>query len=279
MITMENKSNLSLLKQVPNIQRAREYRLYTEGGKRLVDLWLNGGSTILGHTQPNMLRELKNTASRGLYAPFPHFSEGRLLKALLKLFPGYDFRFYAAPPMELLQKKKETIDIKFWRPYVKPENPFDIDGLPSLFIPVLPGIQTWCDRLPAGLCIIAVQAEAAQADSLLLTRLPPSDFISPLLLTAAIRGIYGILAAPQRGKPNLPRINKVLKANTSKWQRQGIYLTLKKEAAREEWETLFHKFLEAGFLLPPIQEHPLILPAELSDGEEAKLAAALLLPN
>jgi len=39
----------------------------------------------------------------------------------------------------------------------------------------------------------------------------------------------------------------------------------------QEWETLFKQFLEAGFLLPPTPSFPLILPAEMSDGEEAKL--------
>ena len=88
----------SLLREIPAVLRARDFRLYTDGGKRLVDLWQNGGAAILGHTPPSLLRELKNTASRGLYAPFPHFLEGRFLKALSSIFPGRDFRLYAALP-------------------------------------------------------------------------------------------------------------------------------------------------------------------------------------
>jgi hypothetical protein len=96
---------------------------------------------------------------------------------------------------------------------------------------------------------------------------------SPVLLAAAARGIYDLLASPERGKPVFPRISKALKnpAN-SMWQRQGIYLNLKEKT---EWETLFTHFLEAGFLIPPTPSQPLILPGEMSDGEEAKLAAAL----
>jgi hypothetical protein len=56
------------------------------------------------------------------------------------------------------------------------------------------------------------------------------------------------------------------------WHSQGIYLTLKEKI---EWETLFNQFLKAGFLIPPTPSQPLILPGEMSDGEEAKLAAAL----
>jgi hypothetical protein len=41
----------------------------------------------------------------------------------------------------------------------------------------------------------------------------------------------------------------------------------------ESWTELFTFFLEAGVLLPPGREEPLILPGVLSAGEEAKLAA------
>ncbi|MCL2800415.1 MAG: hypothetical protein FWD28_01470 [Treponema sp.] len=268
---------MNIMASIPKVQRARNYRLYTEGGKRLIDLWLNGGAAVLGHTPPNLLRELKNTASRGLYAPFPHFTEKRFLKALSKLFPECSFCYYAAPPIELLSKishssaaKNESRGVKFWRPYTNPEEPFAADNTQSLFIPILPGIQTWRDGLPFGLCIVAAKLEEN------LTKLPPSDALSPILLALAARGIHDILASPQRAKLNLPRINKALKTGTSKWKKQGIYLTLKEETTTEEWETLFNKFLEAGFLLPPTQAHPLILPAEMSDGEEAKLVAVLI---
>ena len=263
MISMENKSELSLLKQTPNVLRARGFRLYTEDGKRFIDLWLNGGAAVLGHTPPNLLRELKNAASRGLYAPYPHFTEGRFLKALFKLFPGFCFRFYAAPPAELTALFASGA-AKLWRPYVNADDA-------SLFVPVLPGVQTWRDGLPFGLCIAAVQTKTES----LLSQLPANDALSPILLAAATRGIYDILAAPQRAKPNLPRINKIIKTNNSKWQRQGIYLTLKEKPAPQEWDTLFNQFMEAGFLLPPTPSFPLILPAEMSDGEEAKLANVL----
>jgi hypothetical protein len=39
---------------------------------------------------------------------------------------------------------------------------------------------------------------------------------------------------------------------------------------------LFSRFLENGFLIPPVPSHPLILPGILSPGEEAKLADLLL---
>ncbi|MCL2265747.1 MAG: hypothetical protein FWC22_06870 [Treponema sp.] len=247
------------------VLRARGFRLYLSNGQRLVDLWLNGGAAILGHTPPNLLREIKNTASRGLYAPYPHFTENRLIKALTKLFPGRVFRLYAAPPQELINN---SIDFQLWRPFIDPNSPFKVEKSP-LIIPVIPGIQTWVNGMPLGLCIITSESEE------LLSQLPPGDLLSPVLMAAAARGIYDLLAAPQRGKPHLPRVFKALK--NSKWQRQGVYLkwSLEPHITPQEWETLFVKFLEAGFLLPPLPSHPLILPGELSDGEDAKLAVTM----
>ena len=282
--------------QIPNILRARGFRLYlADSGKhtgqaRLVDLWLNGGAAVLGHTPPNLLRELKNAVNRGLYAPYPHFTESRFLKALSKLFPQRSFRLYAAPPQELTlytrttdlhglngftrikeeSDKKSQVNFEIWRPFVDPANPFFVDSTPVL-VPVIPGIQTWRDGLPLGLCVVAASSED------LLTRLPPGDMLSPILLAVATRGVYDLLAAKERAKLALPRIKKALRENSTKkeWRQNGIYLTLKHDPTPEEWAAMFHQFLDAGFLLPPTSSHPLILPGEMSDGEEAKLAKVL----
>ena len=261
--------DFSLLKTVPAVLRARGFRLYTQDGRRLIDLWLNGGAAILGHTPPNLLRELKNTASRGLYAPLPHFTESRFLKALSKLFPGRSFRLYAAPPPELTELFNSGA-VKLWRPFIDPASPFAVENAP-LLIPVLPGIQSWRGELPLGLCIAAAESENQ------LAQLPTNDILPPLLLSAAARGLYDILASPQRAKPALSRLAKVMQTDDFKkrWRRQGIYLSLKEKTGNDEWAALFAQFLDAGFLLPPNQNQPLILPGELSDGEEAKLAAVL----
>jgi len=262
---MTDDGGYSLFRKMPNILRARGFRLYTEKGRRLVDLWLNGGAAVLGHTPPNVLRELKNTASRGLYAPFPHFSENRYIKALSKLFPGHSFRLYAAPPPELETLVKNGT-AGLWRPFVDLNSPFAIENnAPSILVPVLPGIQLWRGGLPFGLCVVTAKSEDR------LAQLPVNDMLSPVLLAVAARGLYDILASPQRAKPVFPRTFKALK--TSAWRRQGIYLTLKENPSPETWESLFNKFLQAGFLIPPAPLAPIILPGEMSDGEDAKLAA------
>jgi hypothetical protein len=153
-----------------------------------------------------------------------------------------------------------------WRPFLDPNSPFAItQEKSSIIIPVLPGIQLWREELPLGLCVIAAKSEEQ------LTQFPPGDTLSPILLAVAARGIHNLLASPQRAKPSLPRTDKALQ-KTPVWRRQGIYLTLKEKLLTETWETLFRQFLEAGFLLPPTPLQPAILPGELSDGEDKKLA-------
>jgi hypothetical protein len=208
---------------------------------------------------------MKNTASRGLYAPFPHFTESRFIKALSKLLPEYNFRFYAAPPPELASLFNSGSAV-LWRPFINPESPFEAEA--PFIVPVLPCIHTWRNNLPLGLCIAAAKIENQ------LEQLPVSDILSPVLLAMAARGIYDLLAIPQRGKPALPRTFKTLK-NNKIWQRHGIYLSLNKEPSTETWGKLFRQFLDAGFLLPPIPSQPVILPGELSPGEDAKLANLL----
>jgi len=271
MTANETGGEFSLLKQIPTVLRARGFRLYTNSG-RLIDLWQNGGAAVLGHTPLNILHEMKNTASRGLYAPFPHFTEGRFIKALSKLFPEYSFRLYAAPPTELASLFN-CGGAALWRPFIRTESPFAAENNTPILVPVLPCIHLWRNNLPIGLCAAAAKTESSKAESP-LEQLPASDILSPVLLAMATRGIYDLLASPQRGKPVLPRTSKVLK-NSKLWQRCGIYLNLNKEPSPETWRVLFHQFLDAGFLLPPIPSHPVILPGELSPGEDAKLAGVL----
>ncbi|MDR2747508.1 MAG: hypothetical protein LBB77_08695, partial [Treponema sp.] len=76
----------------------------------------------------------------------------------------------------------------------------------------------------------------------------------------------------------------------SPWRRRGIYLSCPALQTRtapsqiqagrpspppEGWESLYRRFLDGGFLIPPGPGEPLILPGLLSPGEEAKLAALL----
>jgi glutamate-1-semialdehyde aminotransferase len=77
-IDSEANETADLSRLIPPINRARDYRLYTQDGRRLVDLWQYGGRAVLGHNPPGVLRELKNSAERGLFVPLPHPRDKRL---------------------------------------------------------------------------------------------------------------------------------------------------------------------------------------------------------
>jgi hypothetical protein len=252
---------MRLLRLVPPVLRAREFRLYTQGGGRLTDLWQEGGRAILGHTPAGVLRELKNTANRGLSSPFPHPLARRFEKALARLFPGRLFRVYA--PGTAIRTILDAAGVSspqaiLWRPF---------DGasvaLPSVLVPVLPG---WSSP-PIVLAIDPAFEEARP--------FPPSDIISPIILAAAARGLYDLIAAsPERGRAPFPKTCRAIPQ--SHWQRQGIYLRYEPRPAGEAYTVLFRHFLEGGFLLPPDPRLPLILPGLLSPGEDARLAGLLL---
>jgi hypothetical protein len=173
---------------------------------------------------------------------------------------------YAAPPLEL-EALVAAGNATLWRPFVDPTQPLAVKDDAEVLIPVVPGIQFWRNGLPLGLCPLAVAPEFEAA-------LPPSHFFSPILLACATRGIHDLIAtASERAKPVYPRIAKALK--NSRWQRQGLYFSLRQDPTHEEWAALFRHFLESGFLLPPTPQQPAILPGVLSHGEESMLAQLL----
>ena len=266
-----------LLREIPMVLRARDFHLYLDNGKRLTDLWLHGGKAILGHKPHLMLRELKNSAERGLFCPFPHFLEKRLLKALGEIFPGRIFRLY--PDTSSLSKALENASrfaeadfaeadfakanftepgrIPLWRPFTGELAEKDAD----IMIPVLP-----CPLGPEVLVI----------DKNLDAAFPQSELISPVILAAAARAVYNLVRAMREKLPKYVKIEKALKGSV--WRRKGVYLIANGAGVAngaEGYKEMFRRFLEGGFLLPPSPVEPAILPMFMSPGEEVKLAGLL----
>jgi hypothetical protein len=259
----------ALLRLLPPVVRARDFRLYTQDGRRLVDLWQNNGAAVLGHTPGGILRALKNSAERGLYAPLPHSQEGRFRKALAALLPGMGFRLYRSDaalfralgaerfPDPALGEAMPLSAPLLWRPFLGSAPPQERPLIPVLPLP-------W----PAALRVLALPPAPAE------TAPPESQLIPPTILAAATRGVYDLIAANAvRARLSYPRVEEALAEK--KWLRRGIYLCRSEPPDDEAYAALFRRFLEQGFLLPPVRTHPLILPGALSPGEEAKLAGLL----
>ena len=263
-------SRHDLLGMVPEVLRARGWRLYTGKG-RLIDLWQYGGRAILGHNPPGLLRAIKNNAERGLYAPHPHFTEKRFCKALSALLPGFSFLIYVSDAFLYNAVSAAGIEFVLWRPFLDAKTQADFQPAPVL-VPVLP-----CP-FPGAPAVLAYNPQKAGD---VPEKLPPSQILSPVTFSAAERCIYDLIAASGRGNPRFSKLEKAIKKSVH-WKRKGIYLffspcTHKKNdnssgEADKTYADLFRHFLDAGFLLPPSTEEPAILPCELSPGEEAKLA-------
>ena len=239
-----------LLRLLPRVLRARDFHLYLEGGKRLTDLWLWGGKAVLGHKPPQVLREFKNSAERGLFTPLPHPLEKRFIKALGQVFPGKSFRLYLDEAS--LHRALDTAGIDNianvcrWRPFLD-----EPDGKDSLLIyPVLP--------FTLGPAVLVLDSNADSS-------FPPGELIPPVLLAPATRALYDLAAilkakSPNRGSPHLPKIERLFSikscanrpdTNAAKekdsgagmWRRRGIYLTLDRIMGKDEYTVLFRCFL------------------------------------
>ncbi len=98
-----------------------------------------------------------------------------------------------------------------------------------------------------------------------------------MVLAAAARAVDDLRSAlPLRAAIRFRRTEAALAAGA--WTRRGPYLRPDAPLSEEAYAALFRRFLKAGFLLPPGADSPIILPGELSDGEDAALADLLCRP-
>jgi hypothetical protein len=266
---------------LPPIRRARDYHLYTRDG-RLTDLWQYGGAALLGHTPPGLLRELKNTASRGLLTPLPSLGN-RFARALSRLFPRRDFRCYADEtglrralreggiagwdaPFPDPAREDVPGELSLWRPFLQNGETQHAPGAEALAVPDIPVLIPILPLPWTRLSVLALEASVG-------SRLPPSDTLSPAVLNAAARSVHDLINSVQDRIGTFPKINRALREGP--WRRRGIYFFHRDIRDGAAWKTLFRHFLDRGFLLPPDWKEPAILPALLSPGEEAALAALL----
>jgi hypothetical protein len=255
---------------IPPIRRARGYRLYDHRGRRYLDLWQNGGHSLLGHRGLHLMSLLKNLMSRGLLADLPALQARQLEKALASRLAGYPWvrlartaaealalasRFLGreVAPAEVfdpaLDPPPDSAPVARWRPLL--DYPSPGAGRPRVLLPVLPFAAAGA---PAAACFDAE---------------PPGDFpasepLSPVLLAGAARCLYDL------ARHSLPEWYRGdLLASARGWAQRGIYL--RADCAPERYPAVFRAFLEAGVLLNPRYPGPSILPAEASPGELAKM--------
>ena len=255
---------------IPPIRRARGYRLYDHRGGRYLDLWQNGGHSLLGHRGLHLMSLLKNLLSRGLLGDLPGVQGRHLEKALSSRLPGYAHvrltrggqealalasLFLGRPVAEeevfdpALDPPERRAQVARWRPLLDfpPQGP----GGPRVLLPVLPFAAAGA---PAAVCFDAEPPAG----------FPASQALSPVLLAGAARCLYDL------ARYRLPEWHRAdLLAGAPGWEQRGIYLCAR--CAPERYPAVFRAFLAAGVLLNPRYPGPSLLPAEASPGELAKM--------
>lgn len=74
---------------LPPIRRARGWRLYARDGRRFLDLWQDGGRSVLGAKPARLATEIKALVDRGLDRGLPSTELERLGREIRRRWPGY----------------------------------------------------------------------------------------------------------------------------------------------------------------------------------------------
>ena len=265
---------------LPPIRRARDYHLYTEDGRRLLDLYLDDGAALFGHRPDLLGRELKSVLGRGLLGNLPSSYAARLRRALRRALPGHTWFGLAATvgdALELLRRQlaiealtpREVQDpvldqawlgaqVAWWRPLCDEQPPGGawLEIGPAALVHRLPfavgaGPVTVSTRRPGPAPAAGVAGAAAA--------------ISPVLLAGATFALQrlertsGVRVAAAGGWPPLGH----------GWRRSGIYVVA--DFPRHRYGAVWAAFLAAGVLLNPRYPGPSILPGTASAGELALL--------
>lgn len=277
---------------LPPIRRARGYRLYDEGGRRFLDMYLDGGSAILGHRPEHMLRSLKSSAAKGLWASFPGKDIPRLKKAIAGLCAPVSSmtgkRGYKISPAVQLFRNRERLlafcasaklvdpmtlpvdecssaardgALFLWRPFAFGfwERLLDDESLmlPELLriVPVLPVPG---DFAPWALLSLRRIEDAPSRDY--GNEDPISASVAALTATA-VNDLLRKVAEPGSPWPSFAEgaVSSLL------WQRIGPYLVWKLD--RDSYALFRASALKRRIVLPSSPDVPAIIPFSVTEGE------------
>ena len=256
----------SRLARTGRIRRCRGHRLYTGDGRRILDLWQGGGRAILGHRPAGTTARIKDDLERGLWSPLAGGRDAALAASITRLVPGCEdatVRLYRNFE-RALNAVASVVAIDTVRDL--PREPFSQDRDLSVVIwrPFLPS-ALW-DRVLAAspdviLPVVPIPMAFQMQPVIYRDVSPPSgDLIAPVELSAAASAVDRLrnTSAPE---------SRELDGFTS----YGPYLM---PVIRDDYDSVFHSFLDRDILLSPDPDTPSIVPAVISDGETALLVRA-----
>jgi hypothetical protein len=261
----------SLLALMPDVKRAREFRLYDLDGKRYLDAYLDSGAALLGHRPAGLSTTLKNELDRGGFAAFPSAWSRRCGAALHSLFPNHaTIRVYTSsdravsalamrgipsPVDDILRfpaaGEKPADDVAdaappaaIWRPFL-PDQPDSDILFPVLPFPLWPSPQMVVFRDDPG-------------DSV-----PPSDVVAPFWLAGLARAAVSVKANSKTYAESLWRRFEVSAGGV--WTRRGPYLYPRCSAP--DYPDFFRFCLASGVLVSPDFHFPSIVPGLFTSGD------------
>jgi hypothetical protein len=229
-----------LLRELPSIRRARGYYLYDASGNRILDLFQDGGRAWLGHRPDGLSLQIKNSLSRGVYAPYPSPEEGKLLKALKALGEAIGAT-EAEGWLALYLRPSHTRKAMLWRP----GTPWPSEeGSVEVLLP-LPGLEY-------GQILFERSGAAGQLRG---------DLPSPVLAAALNRTVWNLIHAIESPEKESPLPD----CTGDSWHQDGAYLRWK--GGEEAYGDCFRKALSRGILISPDPGLPTILPLNRSDAD------------
>ena len=302
MIDLDSAASRKLLATVPAIARARGRRLYAADGRRFLDLYADGGASVMGRREGGAGRVAKESIDRGLASPLPSFWEERLRKAILSWLPGWAGVCFFASETEAflaLAERDETFARDLaggmalpaaaasFRSRLPVELPY------RAFMADFPGAAGMAAAADASAAVSATASTFALGARFALVRLPAAPAFAvgaalaktqadlealsdcagapatALQLAASARSLADFLAfAPSFDEARWSRMDAYL---GNIFRRSGPWLYPTYPAS--EHARVFAACLEAGILISPDWRWPSIAAPEFDRGELAPLAS------
>ncbi|TVQ41105.1 MAG: hypothetical protein EA384_01135 [Spirochaetaceae bacterium] len=283
-----------LLQQLlPPIRRARDCYLYTQDGRRIIDLYRCDGAALLGYRIARIGRAEKQRLSEGVSAVLPSLYAARLQRALAELLPSHPWvRLFGG--IDAAQRALDRAGYgRPLDPAVGADTPIPqgagAGAATAVCRPFLPtprcGVLLPRLPYPAAWAPQAVCFGADPGDALV------SQAISPVALAGAVQAVAawraaeraraGMAAAagesaaaatgrrgrpPQRPQRVVPELElERADCRGGVWLRRGPYLSTRLDDAG--YRRLRRLFLQHDMLIAPQPGEPTVLPPSMSPGE------------
>ncbi len=278
-------------RRLPAIRRAREYHLYGYDGRRYLDLFQDEGRAFLGHRIAGLSTRIKNEISKGVLFSAPSPLETRLRKRLERRYPGY--RVVALQPRHMVlgmvatRQGLQAQESALHDPAVA-ESPFVASASASASAGTAAWDRPFLDTPDADLILPILPIPGALDCQSLMLRSedmvellgdPPAPYVLRACETA-LGHLEKVEAQISSERPlashSTAAVDSELYAPWDEalqglWKRRGPYLRF--AGVKTHYDTVFERYLSAGYLVNPSYAGPSIVPRMYTEGERSEFAA------